>query len=46
MFSLIKIIIEAAFAVALFVGGVKFGIAYPTIGSKISSAVSWVKSLL
>jgi hypothetical protein len=46
MFSLIKIAIEAAFAAALFIGGVKFGIAYPTIGTKIDTLFSWAKSVL
>jgi hypothetical protein len=46
MFSLIKLVIEAAFAAALFIGGVKFGIKYPTIGTKIDTLISWGKSVL
>jgi hypothetical protein len=46
MFSLIKLAIDAAVLAAVFYGGVKFGIAYPTVGAKLTSLFSWVKSLL
>jgi hypothetical protein len=46
MFSLIKLAIDLATAVAIFCAGVKVGDDFPNFATKVNSFVTWVISKL